>query len=72
MFIINGAAIHSEIMTALGIIALVASHVIQGLDAYHAAGGEKVIQLNREKSTLLADGSGPSASRVSSLMMLSF
>jgi hypothetical protein len=58
----------------IGGIALILSHVFQGLDAYGRAGGEKIIQRTREKEIRVASsGSGlfPAVS-TSRLFALSF
>jgi hypothetical protein len=49
VMIVLGEAVHGVFFT-LGALGLVVSHVIQGLDAYHSAGGQRLIQWWRERA----------------------
>lgn len=60
--VINFAIAGGGLLYGLGGLALLISHIIQGLDAYGEAGGERIIQLTRERAVRLANaGSGQEA-----------
>ncbi|MET0401076.1 MAG: hypothetical protein ABW123_01680 [Cystobacter sp.] len=40
---------------SLGGLALLASHIIQGIDAYQKAGGNRIVEETRKKAVLVAD-----------------
>jgi hypothetical protein len=42
----------------LGGLALLASHIIQGIDAYQKAGGGRIVEETRKKAVLVADVTG--------------
>ena len=41
----------------LGGLALLASHIIQGIDAYQTAGGSRIVEATRQRAVLVADSS---------------
>ncbi|ATB33529.1 hypothetical protein [Melittangium boletus] len=45
------------IFWGLGGLALLASHVIQGIDAYQTAGGARIVEATRQRAILVADTS---------------
>jgi len=45
------------IFWGLGGLALLASHVIQGIDAYQTAGGSRIVEATRQRAILVADTS---------------
>jgi hypothetical protein len=57
VMIVLGEAVHGVFWT-LGAIGLVVSHVIQGLDAYHSAGGQRLIQWWRERAVRVVSSDG--------------
>ena len=60
--IIVGTVVLKAVFTGwiwgLGGLALLASHVIQGLDAYHSAGGPALVESARKNAVLVSDASG--------------
>jgi len=51
-------AFGSSLLWGLGGVALLVSHIIQGLDAYAQAGGQRIVEKTRERAIPLADVTG--------------
>jgi hypothetical protein len=51
------AALTTGLFWGLGGLALLASHIIQGIDAYQTAGGSRIVEATRQRAILVADSS---------------
>jgi hypothetical protein len=51
-------AFGSSLLWGLGGLALLVSHIIQGLDAYAQAGGQRIVEQTRQRAIPLADVTG--------------
>jgi hypothetical protein len=53
-----GAVLGVGLLARLGGVALLVSHIIQALDAYGAAGGQRIVEQTRRKAIQVADVTG--------------
>lgn len=71
--VLNFAVLQGGLFYGIGGLALLISHIIQGLDAYGEAGGERIIEVTRERAVRLASvGSGGSDAPVITTRGFSF